>query len=312
MNGFKHFDDIYGFKVRGKGMGSGRDVVVCPLCDSPEVRLDGIEEDGLSRSIVFSCVHGHSFRLRLDATGWRVIGVWEVGTRSELDLDELPTRKQFELAVKISQRLGISNPWSLAGCLFPDLNGPDGLPAFMTQHVSKDSAGDWISGHINEYRDRGKKTAEADTLVVWRLPDQGGSRFIMFDTVDGHAADGAEVWVGPGVRRVGTGALKGWEGETVREWARPYPGYLLEESRERGILMDGCYAEKCILAGHWERYPFAEKEPRKQHWLHSYYQAKRIAQACALNELAEGRAVSNWIPQYKGDNSFAVMVDSMY
>ena len=93
MNGFKHFDDIYGFKVRGKAMGSGRDIVVCPLCDSPEVRLDGIEEDGLSRSIVFSCVHGHSFRLRLDATGWRVIGVWEVGTRSELDLDELPTRK---------------------------------------------------------------------------------------------------------------------------------------------------------------------------------------------------------------------------
>lgn len=293
MLDYQKFDSIFGFKFQSKTERYGRDVFVCPICGSPAVGIVNVEyEDGKHLAADFQCEHKHTFRLDIAKASGRLKGEWRVLVDNSVSFDDLPTRRQLEFAERISQRTGVPNPWSEARCLFPEQDGPEGMPLFTSCGVDKDCAGAWISRHVDAYHTQGKKTTAADVFAVWRLENSDSTLTIGISHINDGVPTGADIWVGSGFcERAATD-------DDLRT------GLAIMGITELVPTFDSPELTPCkrTLFGSWHSFPFAKgvSKPLKAHRQYSYRRAKKTAQACALYERAQGRVLTNEIPDDLG------------
>mgnify|MGYP006939733695 CR=1 FL=1 len=331
---YRHFDDLFGYRIHRSN--APRSAVVCPLCGNSFIQIDdgavypydadvaesyGDPYMGGLADIEFVCEAQHRFRLTLWERGGHVTGSWDILTSESGSLSDLPTEKQFALVERISQRLGIDNPWSDSGCLFAERIGPDGLPLFMTsskggQRITKEDVGEWIHSHIDEYRDHGRKTSGSDSFVVSRLNFLDRSELFVI-SIPPSAIDSYpdvdpqgdwDVWVGPGVLNGDSKAIQSWGEEPALSWDERLPESIIDGLQDRLPDAGQIRLESKVLLGHWEKLPLKEKRPRKDELTHSYRKAMALAEACAVKELEEGRAIFNRLPDFIDGKPLSLLI----
>lgn len=306
---FDRFNGIFGYRMSNLNRLPSPSAICCPVCATSSVHIEDFSNE--QKAIFFRCLQGHHFALTFCSDKTHVDGFWEVATGSRETFRDLPTQKQFDLVENISQRLGISNPWSEAGILFPEENSEEGLPFFMSSGVTLTQISFWISSHIHEYEKHGKKTSSSDRFIVWRVLKRNGECTIGYSPEDEKIPKGASVWVGPDILDTSTSTANKWIDRAIYRWSKPLPDDLIEERRRRFPGIDVNTEEGRLFAGEWMRWPFSEHVSKSLYCRRSYRKAQNLARACSLFEIDNGRNVQNPMPELNlNEDSFEVLVRS--